>query len=354
MLINQVFLPKGCFILKSKLFWDGKITFIYSFFFFFLHHTPRIISSRRFIQSYKCTNIQVEVPVIYRFMLMILSIIQSSLPLNHAYNSKKHASCPYMYINLCVCPEGTWICFEGSLWEARLHLYPPSVLISLQHASILAKVTLPWGLRAAELPLAPLLPAAPHCGDLRGGRMSDFLFECIWMSVSVCVYDCVWVRVGQASGWLNHTVWALRWMDKTWLRAERALYASTHSLPGLYTLLNPPHKWRGDERRHANAPKDFSHCWRGEEGVRGKAEGETVGEGKKCKTVCMPAHVLECAQRIVKCKHCTQDTEWEGTMNYSEYKWAKIKRDRSWSDSMLTVNIICSSTLAAASWHTRW
>lgn len=34
------------------------------------------------MQSYKCTNIQVKLPMAYRFMLMTLSIIQPSLPLN--------------------------------------------------------------------------------------------------------------------------------------------------------------------------------------------------------------------------------------------------------------------------------
>lgn len=58
-------------------------------------------------------------------MLMTLSIIQPSLTLNHACKSKNMPVALYTHthINLCVCPGGSWICFEVSLSEVRLNLY---------------------------------------------------------------------------------------------------------------------------------------------------------------------------------------------------------------------------------------
>lgn len=89
----------------------------------------------------------------------------STLPLNHACKPKNIPVTPYTYINLCVCPEGSWICFEGSLLEVRLNLYLSPGFISLQHASSQVKVTLPWGLRATELlPMHLLSLPLLQCG----------------------------------------------------------------------------------------------------------------------------------------------------------------------------------------------
>lgn len=52
-----------------------------------------------------------------------------------------------------------------------------------------------------------------------------------------------------------------------------------------------------------------------------------------------------CVQRDIKCKHGSPDSVCKGTMNHREDKWVKTKRDRSWSDSMPTVNGIFSSSL---------
>lgn len=137
-------------------------------------------------------------------------------------------------------------------------------------------------------------------------------------------------------------------MDRAWLRAERVLYASTHTLPGLCTLLDPPHKRWGDERRHANTSKISTTAGekkreRGVKQERRQSRWKWKMSENAC--VCVRLYRLVCVEKDRKCEHCTQDSECKGTMNHSEDKWVKIKRDRGWSDSMPTVNGIFSSTL---------
>lgn len=72
-------------------------------------------------------------------------------------------------------------------------------------------------------------------------------------------------------------------------------------------------------------------------GRRRGSEGESrrrdrVDESEKC--LRMHVSVCTCACWYVceedrKCKHCTPDSECEGTMNHCEDKWVKIKRERS-------------------------
>lgn len=152
-----------------------------------LYDAPRILSSLWFI----CTNIQVKLPMAYRFMLMTLSIIQHSLPLNHACKSKNMPVAPYTGINLCVCPGGSWICLEGSLLEVWLNLYP--LWFSYLFCMLLASWRWPcpedW-----EPQSCPLRNTSP-CRSFSAAslwwlksreRMSDFLFECL--SESVCLF----------------------------------------------------------------------------------------------------------------------------------------------------------------------
>lgn len=97
------------------------------------------------------------------------------------------------------------------------------------HASSQAKVTLPWGLTITPSTFSS------HCRPFSGLALVTFR-ECMSVTFSDCVCACMWRRVGEASGGLNHTVWALCWMDRAWLWAERVLYALTHTLSRVCTL----------------------------------------------------------------------------------------------------------------------
>lgn len=141
-----------------------------------LYHIPRIILSFWFKQSYKFRNIQVKLSTAYKFMLMTLSIIQPSPTLNHACKSKTIPVAPYTYINLCVCPGGSWICFEVSLSEVSLNLYRRQSL----NLSCRQRWPCPEDFKPQNCPYAPLPPATspvrPYCGDLREGRGCVGLF----------------------------------------------------------------------------------------------------------------------------------------------------------------------------------
>lgn len=114
-------------------------------------------------------------------------------------------------------------------------------------------------------------------------------------SLSVCVCVWVWLRVGQASGGLNHTVWALRWMDRAWLRAERVLYASTHS-PGSVNSPRSSSLTMGWWKETCQYIQDFSYCWREEQGARGESRRRgRVDESEKC--LRMHLCVCMCAKR---------------------------------------------------------
>lgn len=143
--------------------------------------------------SYKCTNIQVKLPTAYRFMLMTLSIIQWSLPLNHACKFKNMPVAPYTYINLCVCPGGSWICFEGSLLEVRLNLYLLQSLYLFCMLLVRRRWPCPEDLEPQICPSVPLLPALPSSAPLlqwlkmgRGRLWLSFRVP-MWVCVSVCV-----------------------------------------------------------------------------------------------------------------------------------------------------------------------
>lgn len=124
-------------------------------------------------------------------------------------------------------------------------------------------------------------------------------------SLSVCMCVWMWVRVGGASGGLNHTVWALCWMDRAWLRAERVLYASTHTLPGPYTLLNPFYKLWSDERRHANTSKIPTTAGEKKREWGGKAEETEV---IKVKTIWQCVRASMCAYMSMCKKTGSTDT----------------------------------------------
>lgn len=73
------------------------------------HTSERAPRSRiqRVVHAIIQTHKYPSIPMAYRFMLMTLSIIQHSLPLNHACKSQNMPVAPHTYINLCVCPGGS-------------------------------------------------------------------------------------------------------------------------------------------------------------------------------------------------------------------------------------------------------
>lgn len=144
------------------------------------------------MQSHKCTNIQVKLPMAYRFMLMTLSIIQASLPLNHACKSTNMPVAPYTCINLCVCPGGSRMCLEGSLLEVSLNLYPLQSMYLFYMLRAKRRWPCPEDWEPQSCPSAQVLPAAlPVIASLwwlkRGERMSVTFSQSASVSVSVCV-----------------------------------------------------------------------------------------------------------------------------------------------------------------------
>lgn len=94
-------------------------------------------------------------------------------------------------------------------------------------------------------------------------------------------------------------------MDRTWLRAERVLYASTHALPPKLSsiLLTSGGVMRGDMPIHPRFQPLLER--RRIEGKSRRADRVDGSEKGVRLHVCMHMQVL--AQKRWKCKHCTQD-----------------------------------------------
>lgn len=118
-------------------------------------------------------------------------------------------------------------------------------------------------------------------------------------------------------------------MDRAWLRAERVLYASTHTLAGLHTLFGPPHKWWGDERRRVDTAKISSAPGKKKRERLRKSRRDRVNESEGCvrMRVCVSVSVCMCS-----CGY----TQWHGALQTvsARKKWrpacGKEKEKQKW------------------------
>lgn len=129
-------------------------------------------------------------------------------------HSKNMPVASYTYINLCVCPGGSWICFEGSLLEVRFNLYP----LQSSYLFCMPRAGQRWPcLEVGEprsWPSAALLPAAHPAASpwwlQRGERMFVTFSPRAFVSVHICM--CVsktWP--GYRKGWITPSGLSVRW-----------------------------------------------------------------------------------------------------------------------------------------------
>lgn len=142
---------------------------------------------------------------------------------------------------------------------------PSSVLLSLMRAFSQAKVTLPWGLRSAELPLHTsslcLSSSAASLWWLKRGKRMSVTFSPSALCVCNCVCLCEYELAGLQEGWITPSGLSVGWTGLG--LGLRGSFTPQHTL----SHLNSPRSssqvvgWWEETCQYI---QDFNHCWREE------------------------------------------------------------------------------------------